>query len=165
MVSRRTLIHPHILFIPHSDVPHLRGYPSLEPRVSSLLLFLFTPSFPFCEFIYLTSPPPFSLQHQFSPLRVPNLSFLFSPRSLHFIVRFWILNLSPSISPLLSLELYISVHGRLIFSEDISVIAFLQQFHSIFSIHVSSFPFFCTFCFQYTSSSSRFTRIDLFPRY
>lgn len=51
----------------------------------------------------------------------------------------------------------------LLFSPRISVIAFLQQFHPIFPIHVSSFPFSCTFCFQYTSSFSRFTRIYLFP--
>lgn len=54
-----------------------------------------------------------------SILTTPNFPFLFPPRSLHFIVRFWILNLLLSIFPLLSLELYISVHGRLIFSEDI----------------------------------------------
>lgn len=52
-----------------------------------------------------------------------------------------------------------------LFSPRISVIAFLQQFHPIFLIHVSSFPLFCTFCFQYTSSFSRFTRIYLFPCY
>lgn len=50
-----------------------------------------------------------------------------------------------------------------LFPPRISVIAFLQQFHPIFFTHVSSFPFFCTFGFQCTSSSSRFTRIYLFP--
>lgn len=171
MIPRRTLIHPHILFIPHSSVPHLLAVThhlnlacSLSFSLSRVATFLLHTKFS-ALWVHLSNL--FSsislLQHQFSPLGVPNFPFSFQDLctlSRVFAPKSFAIDFPAFITRALYMYQFMVV-----FSPRISVIAFLQQFHPIFFTHVSSFPLFCTFCFQRTSSFSHFIRIYLFPCY